>query len=130
MSSSEENVIASAANSKTKVLKNCAAKQFRNESLKVKSRVRAVVVEACGSIDRVLACHDRKKRYAIRCPMPGCNYASENIKRHLKKDHSWTLEAVSTYASTVIRKFPHARLELKTGHSKPYPCLECYNYYD
>ena len=130
MSSSEENVIASAANSKTKVLQNRAAKQFRNESLKVKRRVRAAIVEACGSIDRVLPCHDRKKRYAVRCPMPGCNYASVNIKRHLKKDHLWTLDAVSIFASAVIRKFRHARLELKTGHSRPYPCLECCNYYD
>ena len=46
------------------------------------------IVKACGSIKRVVLGHDSKKWYAIRCQMPGCNYASINVKRRLlKKDH-------------------------------------------
>jgi hypothetical protein len=131
MSSSQENntVVAPSPISKAKKKKRQQSQEQRD--LKLKNKVRAALVAACGSVNRVVPFYGTKKRYAVSCPMPLCKHSSTSIKRHLtKKDHSWTLDEASIFYSAMVRKFQHARLERKSGCPKPYPCLQCWKYYD
>ena len=132
-SSDSENVIPPSPYSKVGLNKSqmAADEELPRHEWKVTNRVKNSIIKACGSLNRVLPLYDRKKRYYVRCPVPGCDYKSPNIKYHLMtQKHGWTQMEASFFASAMVRKFQHARLDNKSGYPKPYPCLECFAYFD